>query len=307
MNDGPGSSRTGAKGSAALVVPKKRKAVKAERILLRPGFTVAQGLQAIGSSCLHHFRDNLGLILEAKDIEALHQARVAMRRLRSAFALFAPVIRDEETRRLKEEIRWLVAEFGDARNLDVYLERDLSEEQRRFASERRSDAYDRVCAALGSTRGRQLLVDVRNWLERGGWREHPEAQKRLKPFLSPRIDRFWKKVSRSSSVLRMNDHRRHRLRIGVKKLRYALEFADGLHPGKERRKERFGRTVKDIQQSLGYLHDEVTAASLMTLNSWLSTDPKSRRQERRLANDADQAIARLRRIGPYWHHARTAA
>ena len=307
MNEGHGPAQAGARGPAALDVSKKQKAVKAERISLRPGLNVADGFQIIASSCLHHFRQNQSLILEAKDTEALHQARVAMRRLRSAFALFGPAIKDGEFCRLKEELRWLVAEFGDARNLDVYLERDLSEEQRRFANERRNDAYDRVGAALFSRRGRQLLLDMQSWLERGAWREHPEAKKKLELFLGPRIDHLWKKVCRSHAVLRMNDQRRHRLRIGVKKLRYALEFADGLHPANRRRKAKFGRTVKDIQQSLGHLHDDVTAASMMALNSWLSTDPTSRGAERRLARDADHAIARLRKIGPYWHHARSAA
>lgn len=307
LNDGPGPSPAGANLATAIEVIPKQKAVKGKPISLHPGLTVAQGLQTIASSCLDHFRENQGLILESKDAEALHQARVAMRRLRSAFALFRPVIKDEETRGLKKELRWLLAEFGDARNLDVYLERNLSQDQRRFVKERRSDAYDRVGAALGSARARQLLLDVLNWLERGGWRNHPEAEKRLGPFLRPRLDQLWKKVSHSRAVRRMNDHGRHRLRIGVKKLRYALEFADGLHPGKKRRKAKFGRTVRDIQQSLGRLHDDVTAASMVTLNSWLSTEPISRTKQRRLADDADQAIARLRRIGPYWHHERTGA
>ena len=307
LNHGPAPSPADARRAPATEILPKQKAVKAEPIPLRPGLTVAQGLQAIASSCLTHFRENQALILEAKDAEALHQARVAMRRLRSAFALFRPVIKDEETRRLKEELRWLLAEFGDARNLDVYLERNLSEEQRRFANERRTDAYDRVGAALGSIRARQLLLDVLKWLERGAWRDHPEAEKRLGPFLRPRIDQLWKKVSHSRAVRRMNDERRHRLRIGVKKLRYALEFADGLHPGNRRRKAKFGRAVRDVQQSLGRLHDDVTAASMMALNSWLSTEPTSRTKRTRLAHHADQAIARLRRIGPYWHHARAAA
>lgn len=279
------------------------KAKRAEPVSLLARWTVARGFQAITASCITHFRLNQSLILEAKDAEALHQARVALRRLRSAFALFRPAIADQKSRLIEEELRWLLAEFGDARNLDVYLKRDLSSGQRQFAGERRSDAYERVGRAITSSRSRRLFFEMLAWLSNGDWHRNLEAGKRLDHFLGKRIDKFWKKVSKAGPVGRMDDERRHRLRAGIKKLRYALEFAAPLNIAANRRGKKFTRGVKDAQQSLGNVHDIVTAASIMALNGLLRTKQPSPRRERRMVRDADGAIGKLRQIGPYWRGA----
>ncbi len=62
------------------------KPAKAERIRLGAAMTTAEGFAAIVYSCLRQFRLNEALVAQ-RDPGALHQARVAMRRLRSAFSL----------------------------------------------------------------------------------------------------------------------------------------------------------------------------------------------------------------------------
>jgi triphosphatase len=82
------------------------KAAKAEPIPLHPEMNSADGFAAIANACLRHYRLNEGLVVERREPAALHQSRVAMRRLRSAFSLFRPVIGDDEYQRLREEVRW---------------------------------------------------------------------------------------------------------------------------------------------------------------------------------------------------------
>ncbi len=53
--------------------------------------------------------------------EPLHQARVALRRLRSALSLFEVVVTDKKYMRLKRRLRDVSRQLGEARNLDVYL------------------------------------------------------------------------------------------------------------------------------------------------------------------------------------------
>lgn len=276
-------------------------AAKAEPIGLPEGLTIAQGIEAIVASCLRHLEHNQSLFVDRRDPEALHQARVAIRRLRSALAMFAPLAGSRKLTRIKRELRWLVSELGDARNLDVYLERNLSRDQRAFGEERRQDAYDRAAAAIASSRSRLLLLDLLGWMRKGSWRFNSNAGKRLDPFVGRQIDRLWTRISDSGRVARMNDRRLHRLRIRVKKLRYALEFTDGLYSPRERRKRKFGKALKEAQHSLGSLHDIAAAGSMMALNPWLATDQPSAKHRKRLTRDADRALARLRRAGPYWH------
>lgn len=272
---------------------------KAEPVRLRRGLTIAQGFETVLASCVRHFQLNHALVLEG-NAEALHQTRVAIRRLRSALAVFAPVAAGRKLTRMKKELRWLIGECGDARNFDVYLERDLCEDQRKLARVRRKVAYDRAASAVTSSRSRLLFLDLAGWMTKGKWRAKPSAQKKLVPFLDRRIDHLWSKVARSGRTERMGDRRRHRLRIRVKKLRYALQFADALYSGRPRRKRKFSEGLKQVQKSLGSLHDIATAASMMMLNPWLATEQPSSRHQRRLSRNTDDAIDRLRKAGPYW-------
>ncbi|MDR6668006.1 CHAD domain-containing protein [Rhizobium sp. 1399] len=77
--------------------------------------TAVAAFQAIASSCLRHFRLNEDALLEKRRPEALHQVRVALRRLRSAFSLFKPIVSGDEPVRLNGELRWLAAVLGEAR------------------------------------------------------------------------------------------------------------------------------------------------------------------------------------------------
>jgi CHAD domain-containing protein len=274
---------------------------KAEPVQVERSMTVAQGFETIVGACLHHFQLNQPVVINVRDVEALHQLRVAIRRLRSGLTLFRPAVADHEFEHLHGELRWLMAESGDARNLDVYLHCDLTHDQRSFVENRRTDAYDRAISALRSARCRRLMLDMVAWASAGQWRENAVAAEPLGRFANDRIVGLWSKVVDSRRLGALTDTQRHRLRIRVKKLRYALEFVDALHDRKTRRKRRFRRALKKAQDSLGDLHDMVTARSLVTLNSWLRGPDLSRKAQRRLVRDADRRLARLRDTDPYWN------
>jgi len=59
--------------------------------------------------------------------DAVHQMRVAARRARSALQAFGQIIERERTRPLCEELKWLAAEFGQARDGEVLLARLTAE------------------------------------------------------------------------------------------------------------------------------------------------------------------------------------
>jgi CHAD domain-containing protein len=60
---------------------------------------------------------------QGDDIEGVHQARVAARRLRSHLSTFADVLRQAPTVRLSKDLRWLGRALGSVRDLDVLRER----------------------------------------------------------------------------------------------------------------------------------------------------------------------------------------
>src|SRR5271168_473630 len=59
----------------------------------------------------------------AGEAVALHAMRVAMARLKTAIALFSPMVEGDEQLRLAVELKWLNAHLGIVRDLDVALER----------------------------------------------------------------------------------------------------------------------------------------------------------------------------------------
>ena len=293
-------------GADSWLFPKQREAAplsvpaKAEPVPVRRGMTVAEGFATVVANCVRHYRLNEPLVIDARDVEALHQVRVAMRRLRSAISLFRPAIRDDGFARIREELRWFTAELGDARNLDVYLERELAAEDRKMLEGRRDEAYDRAIAAMNSPRFKALVSELASWSAWGDWRRTPKARSRLAPFVNRRIDRLWLGVSGARGLRRMAGEDRHRLRIQVKKLRYAVEFVAALHLRERKRQRKFGTGLERLQDELGLSNDIVVARSLTGLESWLLDPGLLALDEHSHVREAKAALRQLRKIGPYW-------
>jgi triphosphatase len=280
------------------------KVAKAEPLVLSPDMDVTQGFAAIVAACLRHFRRNEDLVCAGRDASALHQARVAMRRLRSALSLFAPIMRREGFAELREELRWFTASLGDARNLDVYLAgADLPEAARDSLCAPREQAYGAVVAAASSPRFRRLTIDLVAWSATGPWRARRRARAPLPDFAAARLDRLWEKVaSRGASLADLDEEARHRLRIEVKKLRYAVEFVASLYADAPRRK-RFRDALEALQESLGHLNDIATARLLPERYGIAAAPPPANVGAEQAGHLAESvaAFARLRRTGPFWH------
>lgn len=77
--------------------------------------------------------------------------RVALRRMRSALTVFRPAIPRKVTAPLAHEMRWAALQLDHARDLDVYIEDNLSgkklrpseRKMRKIVLRRRKVVYDR--------------------------------------------------------------------------------------------------------------------------------------------------------------------
>ena len=96
-----------------------------------------------------------------------------------------------------------------------------------------------------------------------------ESKIPIEQFAAAELDRRWKKVLKRGRKLRSLDpNRRHKLRIAVKKIRYASEFFIGAFRGRKanRRRKAFLNKLKPVQDCLGELngiavHQHLTAIS----------------------------------------------
>jgi triphosphatase len=269
-----------------------RRPSKARPVSLAPDATAGEAFRAIAFACLSHLRLNEDVFLHNRDVEALHQLRVALRRLRSALTLFKPVLAQDATAAtLRDEIKRITEPFGHARNLDVFLaetlpaemarrpdEAGLDDLRRRLEAER-DRAHDGVLATLESQEWRGLVLDVAAWLETGAWRTGPAAPDREVPdrialardlpardFAAEVLDKALRRIRKRGRHLdRQEAEERHRVRIEAKKLRYGAEFFASLYTEKKLRKRHkaFVSALSDLQDHLGSLNDQATAHTVL--------------------------------------------
>jgi CHAD domain-containing protein len=225
------------------------------------------GLRCLGEVAANHAATCTG------DPTALHQTRVALTRLRAAVAFYTPMVGDAEWSRLKAELKWLNSYLGAARDLDVAIE-TLTQTGlggvRALKAERRA-SQERLKQALESDRYRRWFDGMTDWIERGPWtaQQDPRASRRRAlaagTYHARKLARWHDKLTRKSRGLQgMGKRKLHRLRLAGKRLRYAIEFSDGVFP-----KDEFSRwrdIVKQLrkgQKILGELNDAEIRQSLI--------------------------------------------
>jgi triphosphatase len=212
--------------------------------------------------------------------EPVHQMRVAVRRLRSALAIFRAATDGPTTRRLQGELRDLAARLGAARDSDVFLAETAAPVQhalpndRRLtrlaaaASRRRALAYAALGEYLASARFRVLalhlagLSALRLWQEEATPDQHTLLAQDIDTYAAHLLDRRRRKMLKAGKHIEaLPAPELHELRKRGKKLRYACEFFTSLYPPKPAK--RFIRRLAQLQESLGHLNDGATAATLM--------------------------------------------
>jgi triphosphatase len=322
----------------ALLTAEKAAPVKAVPVAFAPESDVQGAFQIIARACLHHLVANQSLMLGG-DTEALHQMRVALRRLRAAISLFSNMLTDPQTEALKSEFKWITGELGPAREFEVLLkhvarpvtdcERDapgtalVSRELRR----KREDALARARTAVESLRFRDLALDTATWIETGDWTRNPDdaaGMLRQRPFTAEaaeQLRRQWKKTLKSGKHLdRLDPQHRYKLRIQAKKLRYAAEFFAPAFRRKRaiRHKKDFAASLQQLQDALGELNDIAVNENLLEqLGDGEDAGAKrhggrirktfvgrlSDREEARIApvlKEAERAYAVFAKAKPFW-------
>lgn len=286
-----------------LAAGKTIKAAKAKRIALQPDMTAGAAFAAIAHGCLRQFRLNEDRLADADDAAVLHQARVGLRRLRSALSLFKPLFVDDPlVAHHRDELRWLQQVLGDARDIDVLIARIGMEQDAARLALARSEAYEAVEHALASQRARAVLLDVAEWLATGAWRTGSAAARSIEDTAAIILDRQRKRIAeRGRKLARLDDAHRHEVRIEAKKLRYATEFFAALYPHDKpaRRHKKFASALEALQEALGALNDLATAP-LLVERLGLTPPPVKKSHRKRLLDDAVEAWEELVDAKRFW-------
>ena len=208
------------------------------------------------------------------EVEPLHQCRVATRRLREILPLCAADIPAGAAKRARRRLRRVGRALGGVREIDVAIGivTELRQKQtlgvtpgarlRRHLDDERDERRERMLDRLATVNPRKLERDLADVARALGMRQQTDAWAQT---LARRMARRGQRVREAvaaAGALYIPD-RVHAVRIATKRLRYTLEFAGAT---REARTKMIVQRLKDVQETLGRLHDlEILQAMIQDL------------------------------------------
>ncbi|MGD0462322.1 MAG: CHAD domain-containing protein [Tepidisphaeraceae bacterium] len=208
--------------------------------------------------------------IAGEDVDAVHDARVATRRLKAGTNLFAPAVSSRFRKPFNRVTKSLRRQLGPLRDLDVMLEHLTEFNQpnlqpaTQWLRQRLGDLRDQaVRSAADNAPPARMLARLGSW-----WGLHHEiagARDRIGELLSQsvhlQLDAF---VEQANDLAGQRRSDPHQLRIAGKSLRYTLEMA-------REHGVRLGASVtglfKRMQTALGLWHDYVVLTERMMRES----------------------------------------
>jgi triphosphatase len=201
-------------------------------------------------------------VAQGGDPEYLHQMRVGLRRLRSALLAFRDLVPRKAAQPIVARLRGLMPPLGAARDWDVFCEGLahaaappvlLARARARRASARRAARQTARSAELQA-----FLLRALRWVNEGAW----TVRVSLVEFAQSALERLHRKALKETHGIDWTDaERRHRLRIRMKRLRYACDFFSASFAGAAARP--YIKRLAALQDILGDLNDIAVARRLL--------------------------------------------
>ena len=238
--------------------------------LVQPDRTHHDVARRIVRHGVHQVLANVKGAALGEDLEYVHQARVALRRTRSALRVLEVARLADDP--IASDLRWMADCFGAVRDWDVLLTQmlpllrkataDGQEAQWTTLMERaqlrRQRQRKRLRATLASARFAQAALHLLRWAEEPAVSTTADLIQRAERAIQRGHERL---TSARPDLAKLSPQGRHRLRILAKRQRYALELLAPLLP-----RGAPGRTLKllsRLQQLLGEINDVYVAVSML--------------------------------------------
>jgi CHAD domain-containing protein len=209
--------------------------------------------------------------------DAVHEMRVAARRLRAALRLLG-------LQKLDPKVKALQDALGEVRDLQLQIDwlqgRDAALSRSRRARLRKAE--ETLRRELRAWHSRTLPA-----INEGIARSSTPTSRALAKVLRKRLDRLRERLQAARA--RPTPTTLHRLRISAKQVRYLLELAQDSLPAKVKRLQ---SDLKTLQTVLGELHDVDVRIALVSRKPGLLREQEEERK--RLRKIAEAQLAR-------WH------
>jgi len=287
----------------------------ADNVRLERNIAPSRALAVLSGSCYDQIVRNAAMLAEVDTAhlgvhagpEHVHQLRVGLRRLRSAWQLFrgwvpAPGVE------LQEGARYYFGEFGSARDADVLNDTVVPQLTRAGmppVSIPAGEAADAAAVARSPVFQVWLLdllaftagLDAED-------RVAPEEEPDLKRAVTKRLRKWHQRIlADGKHFSRLEDAAKHELRKLGKRLRYGLTLTESLYSGPHLKS--YKKSLSALQDVLGEINDLAVAreryAELVQSepHAWFAVGWTSARLHS-LDAQAEAAIAALADTRPFW-------
>ncbi len=239
----------------------------------------AAGFRAVATACFDQFLLNEAAIRVTGDHEAVHQCRVALRRLSACLRFFSAFVSGPDYEAVWRDLKELGAHLRKARDLDVLIADVIApalavdppsgaKALMREIEARREHAYADLVAELRAPSAAALFLRFAIWLQIGDWTcsaDSESRRRRCMPIVRYARRKFatlnHKFVLRCAELAEVSQEERHRTRIRAKNMRYDAEFLEALTRGKtaNKRLRAYLHAMRNLQMVLGNWNDIVMA------------------------------------------------
>jgi CHAD domain-containing protein len=262
--------------------------VKSRRVTLDATASLDEAVVAMLGSCLDQFLANWPALMHSSHPdEAIHQMRVALRRLRACIGLLRQGgVSGEALETASARAKTIAATLGHARDLDVLTDMLAEGALAQMSSEpsfyalldavecRRVESHKATQASIAAPETTQFVLDLRAALAAREWgaaagddrdarARDPAAPGSAREFAVLSLDRLHRRaMKKSRDLARRTPAERHAARIAFKKARYAAELFESLFDARARARK-YLRGVAATQDALGAANDMRVASDLL--------------------------------------------
>jgi len=244
-------------------------AVKALPVSTSASMSASAAFRLIVVSCLNHLQNNEKGLLASDEPEFVHQARVAIRRLRSAIRLWEPLLPERFVSTYDPAWQQLAGRLGETRNWDVFVAETLPlvaaafpglpvvDRLSSYARAARAGSRQRTRRALQASQYSRLLIEFLAAV----FQLSETDVGSLGGFVPRCLRKRARRVDeRAQAAVGADAAARHRLRVAFKQLRYGVEFFCPLLAGPLL--ANYHQVASRLQELLGHLNDLAVAAQL---------------------------------------------
>lgn len=215
-------------------------------------------MQSAMSSALAHFFANNPNLLADKP-EAIHQTRVAVRRMRAILHSCKSIVSYMDRKALNGELRWLQTKLGESRDWHVLrhdtlpkmkvLTSDQRAEVNQLARKAHANLLPKALDIYNSRRAQRLILHIQYWLAGLPAEGGPDVEEVGRTAMGSNIRRLHR-LGRLTTRKPISDI--HAIRIKSKKIRYTLEILPSSDQGADKE---VLKSLTSLQEKLGDLND----------------------------------------------------